>query len=273
MGEVDQFLDEVEAELERLLKENDDLRSKLSATDGGTSAIAMPGKAPDEGAEQAPRRPEKAASPEKVEREAGRSLPSQARRCRSVRHRGDQGRHGGRGVLGSHATAGARHPQRRRGRRPRRTGGRADRRRGPHRGRAPRGGDQVQGRQARAGGPHPCPEPRLRDREQAPGDARRPRAGEASPRHRGGGPARLRAGVPQPPEELLHRAAPGARGQRRGRPAAEQRRLDGAQAAEVGLRRRSRPAGREPGPEPGQPGPDTKAGTSPRADQAAERTG
>jgi len=31
MGEVDQFLDEVEAELSRLTKENDDLRSKLSA--------------------------------------------------------------------------------------------------------------------------------------------------------------------------------------------------------------------------------------------------
>ena len=31
MGEVDQFLDEVEAELARLTKENDDLRSKLSA--------------------------------------------------------------------------------------------------------------------------------------------------------------------------------------------------------------------------------------------------
>jgi DivIVA domain-containing protein len=38
MGEVDQFLDEVEAELARLTKENDDLRSKLSAaqTGGGT---------------------------------------------------------------------------------------------------------------------------------------------------------------------------------------------------------------------------------------------
>ena len=78
MGEVDAFLDEVEAELERLLKENDDLRSKLSATDGGTSAIAMPGqatetatekaaeKAPDKDAEKVP---EKAAepTPEKVE--------------------------------------------------------------------------------------------------------------------------------------------------------------------------------------------------------------
>ena len=39
MGEVDQFLDEVEAELARLTKENDDLRAKLSAaqTGGGGS--------------------------------------------------------------------------------------------------------------------------------------------------------------------------------------------------------------------------------------------
>ena len=39
MGEVDQFLDEVEAELARLTKENDDLRAKLSAaqTGGGQS--------------------------------------------------------------------------------------------------------------------------------------------------------------------------------------------------------------------------------------------
>ena len=35
MGEVDQFLDEVEAELARLTKENDDLRSKLSAAQQG----------------------------------------------------------------------------------------------------------------------------------------------------------------------------------------------------------------------------------------------
>jgi cell division septum initiation protein DivIVA len=39
MGEVDQFLDEVEAELARLTKENDDLRAKLSAAQtGGASA-------------------------------------------------------------------------------------------------------------------------------------------------------------------------------------------------------------------------------------------
>src|SRR5215475_11027784 len=35
MGEVDQFLDEVEAELARLTKENDDLRQKLSAAQTG----------------------------------------------------------------------------------------------------------------------------------------------------------------------------------------------------------------------------------------------
>jgi len=45
MGEVDQFLDEVEAELERLNKENDDLRTKLSAAQSGageSAAIAAP---------------------------------------------------------------------------------------------------------------------------------------------------------------------------------------------------------------------------------------
>ena len=37
MGEVDQFLDEVEAELARLTRENDDLRAKLSAAQSGTA--------------------------------------------------------------------------------------------------------------------------------------------------------------------------------------------------------------------------------------------
>src|SRR5689334_16167504 len=35
MGEVDQFLDEVEAELARLTRENDDLRARLSAAQSG----------------------------------------------------------------------------------------------------------------------------------------------------------------------------------------------------------------------------------------------
>jgi DivIVA domain-containing protein len=44
MGEVDQFLDEVEAELDRLTKENNDLRAKLSEaqTGGGSSFQASP---------------------------------------------------------------------------------------------------------------------------------------------------------------------------------------------------------------------------------------
>src|SRR3954464_3804709 len=39
MGEVDQFLDEVEAELARLTRENDDLRAKLSAAQTGGSSF------------------------------------------------------------------------------------------------------------------------------------------------------------------------------------------------------------------------------------------
>jgi DivIVA domain-containing protein len=42
MGEVDQFLDEVEAELERLHKESDDLRSKLAAALDGAPVPAAP---------------------------------------------------------------------------------------------------------------------------------------------------------------------------------------------------------------------------------------
>ena len=81
MGEVDAFLDEVEAELERLLKENADLRSKASATDSGTSAIAMPGKAPESAPEKAPEKtadkaPEKAAEPKAAEAEKVEEKPA-----------------------------------------------------------------------------------------------------------------------------------------------------------------------------------------------------
>jgi DivIVA domain-containing protein len=59
MGEVDQFLDEVEAELARLTKENDDLRAKLSAAQaGGASAAPAPVKAPEP-----PKEEEKAPEP------------------------------------------------------------------------------------------------------------------------------------------------------------------------------------------------------------------
>ena len=42
MGEVDQFLDEVEAELARLTKDNDDLRSKLSAAQSNSPSASEP---------------------------------------------------------------------------------------------------------------------------------------------------------------------------------------------------------------------------------------
>jgi DivIVA domain-containing protein len=60
MGEVDQFLDEVEAELARLTRENDDLRSKLSAAQSGASEAPV---ATPEPAAPAPE-PVAAAAPE-----------------------------------------------------------------------------------------------------------------------------------------------------------------------------------------------------------------
>src|SRR6478736_991290 len=45
MGEVDQFLDEVEAELARLTKENEDLRAKLSAAQSGGGSTSAPAPA------------------------------------------------------------------------------------------------------------------------------------------------------------------------------------------------------------------------------------
>jgi DivIVA domain-containing protein len=62
MGEVDEFLDEVETELERLLAENDDLRSKLAAATGSAPPAAREEKAPEQ-AEKA-EKAEKAQQPE-----------------------------------------------------------------------------------------------------------------------------------------------------------------------------------------------------------------
>lgn len=59
MQEVDEFLDEVEAELARLLRENEELRQKLAAvTRGGAAASAEPVPAPEA------HRPEPVAQPE-----------------------------------------------------------------------------------------------------------------------------------------------------------------------------------------------------------------
>jgi DivIVA domain-containing protein len=46
MGEVDQFLDEVEAELARLTKENEDLRAKLAAVQGAGESYRPPAPEP-----------------------------------------------------------------------------------------------------------------------------------------------------------------------------------------------------------------------------------
>jgi DivIVA domain-containing protein len=54
MGEVDQFLDEVEAELERLNKENDDLRNKLAAAQRGGGEISAPAPQVEKAPEPAP---------------------------------------------------------------------------------------------------------------------------------------------------------------------------------------------------------------------------
>ena len=62
MGEVDQFLDEVEAELARLTRENEDLRAKLSSA----QASGRPAPAPVERAPEPVKPPEPAKAPEPV---------------------------------------------------------------------------------------------------------------------------------------------------------------------------------------------------------------
>src|SRR3954454_10126750 len=67
MGEVDQFLDEVEAELARLTKENDDLRSKLSTAQGsGAPVETAPQPKVEEKAPEPEPRPEPVATPAPV---------------------------------------------------------------------------------------------------------------------------------------------------------------------------------------------------------------
>ncbi|WP_323794545.1 DivIVA domain-containing protein [Nocardioides sp.] len=62
MGEVDQFLDEVEAELARLTSENNDLRTKLAAAQSGSTVTGpIPVQAPQS---EPVRAPEPAAAPE-----------------------------------------------------------------------------------------------------------------------------------------------------------------------------------------------------------------
>src|SRR5690348_15501140 len=64
MGEVDQFLDEVEAELARLTRENDDLRSKLAAAQQGGAAPAPAAEPEPEVARQPEPEPVRQPEPE-----------------------------------------------------------------------------------------------------------------------------------------------------------------------------------------------------------------
>lgn len=66
MGEVDQFLDEVETELERLTTENADLRTKLEAAASGTVIAPVSEPAPEPAAEAGPAVVAPAPEPEPV---------------------------------------------------------------------------------------------------------------------------------------------------------------------------------------------------------------
>ena len=185
--EVDAFLDVVEAELSRLIEENDDLTSRLAAYEsGGTAPAARP-------AEAAP-----VAAP-----------AAAARGCRRRRQRHVQAAR----LLGLAQETADRlteeakaESEKTAGRRQEPVRG-ADQRR-HHQGRGRRAGQPDQGRGARRGGQGPV--------RRGAGQAGR-RAGRPGEEDRG--PAQLRAGVPRPAEELDQRSAGAARrrGARRSR--------------------------------------------------------
>jgi DivIVA domain-containing protein len=64
MGEVDQFLDEVEAELARLTKENDDLRAKLAAAQAGAPVASTEPEVEEERAPESEPEPQPEPEPE-----------------------------------------------------------------------------------------------------------------------------------------------------------------------------------------------------------------
>ena len=83
MGEVDQFLDEVEAELARLTKENDDLRSKLAGRTVGGAPVPPPRAGSDADSPSRSREPEpeapSPAEPVAAPRGSGRDHPGRDR--------------------------------------------------------------------------------------------------------------------------------------------------------------------------------------------------
>ena len=168
MGEVDQFLDEVEAELARLTKENDDLRSKLSAaqTGGGsgfqdTSSTAQT-PAVQEREPEPPPAPEPTPVPVPVAEPVAAAAGPETIRVETVPQASNAAAR-----LLEIATRNAdelvESGQER---------GRQDHRRGPHQVRAARVRVQGQGRPRRVRRPHPRPDARLRDRRAPPADVR-----------------------------------------------------------------------------------------------------
>jgi DivIVA domain-containing protein len=83
MGEVDQFLDEVEAELARLTKENDDLRSKLSAAQSGGASTSAPATTSFAPAAPEPE-PEPEPEPQRAEPAPVAAAPMQTMRVSTV---------------------------------------------------------------------------------------------------------------------------------------------------------------------------------------------
>ena len=192
--EVDEFLDEVEAELTRLYRENDELRSKLSAAGrGGETApqAAVAAQAP------APAAPDPAIARENDELRqklaaAQRQLAEAANRPQSAAQPPAQPaapRAAGRAVRDGH-----RHPR----------AGAAHRRRAHRRGPHPGGADHQRGQDAS----RPA---QARGRGQAPPDDRLAGDRAVDARARGREAPLVRAGVPQPAQVLPRGSAARAR--------------------------------------------------------------
>jgi DivIVA domain-containing protein len=93
MGEVDQFLDEVESELERLLAENNDLRSKLAAAQHGDGAPAPAPVVEEKAPEPEPAAPAAApaAAPQEIKvTTVGEASSAAARLLEMATHNADQ---------------------------------------------------------------------------------------------------------------------------------------------------------------------------------------
>ena len=164
MGEVDQFLDEVEAELARLTRENEDLRSKLSAAQQASAARLRPPLPCQEKAPEPVKAPEPAPGP----RPGRRAAPTETIKVTTVAEASSAAAR-----LLEIATRNADELVGE-------AKDEADKIVGEARTKAERleaeSKDQV--RPARVRRPHPLADARLRDRRASPAALRRPREGE-----------------------------------------------------------------------------------------------